>query len=333
MNIPAQFWDEYKTRNILSLADRVQVIREYDSYLTKPSYQKLASKYDCSSKQIKNILLSRESILRSYLEASKNKNGRGEDVIQKRQEKIEFLGKVVYEYIQRVLYFGYSIDDEAVRQKALQIKECIAVENFQPTTSWLKNFKATYGIPGFDMETLRNNVPLVEEKRPHLSAIDMIQYVSRLEQQEEKKSKRNESSNNAINRKRKQQDEQEEDQDQNYNYNGQNVLEPTIVYETIDEDYEDDKDVINVVKLPNNSDGQEQYRVKVPDSPPVKKWQASPPERRSPSPAPFPDIESPKEALRHLKALEEYAMLQDNFRAIGLLGQLEDIFKKQRKNK
>ncbi|XP_059227021.1 major centromere autoantigen B-like [Stomoxys calcitrans] len=183
MAYPPNFWDNYKTRNILSLIDRVRVLREYESYPKRPSFQSIATKFDCSPKQIKNIVMNRDSILRSYHESCSNRNEGLDDTVQKRQEKIEFLGKVMYEYVQRVLFYKYPIDDEKVRQKALQVKECIAVENFHPTSIWLEDFKLTYGIPAFDMETLRNNVPLTEEKHPHLSAIDMIQYVSQQEQE------------------------------------------------------------------------------------------------------------------------------------------------------
>ncbi|XP_075162330.1 uncharacterized protein LOC142234997 [Haematobia irritans] len=323
MNLPANFWDNYKTRNILSLNDRVRVLRAYDSYTVKPSYQSMARKFDCSAKQIKNIIVNRESILRSYHESSKGKNGvRLDNMMQKRQEKIEFLGKVMYEYIQRVLYHKYPIDDEKVRQKALQIKECIAVENFQPTHAWLEDFKKTYGIPAFDWDSLSNNVPLVAEKRPHLSAIDMIQYVSQLEQEERDEYNKSNSKYSME----YEEDFNADDFDDGY------VLEPKVVYEKHDDDDEDIEIDYNrkVVKLANNSKGQEQYRVNMPPMSPIQKSSQS---KRPRSSSPLPDIESVDEALRHIKALEEYSMLQDNFRAIGLLTQLEEIFKKHKNNK
>ncbi|XP_061386058.1 uncharacterized protein LOC133320982 [Musca vetustissima] len=310
-NYPANFWDEYKTRNTLGLNERVQVIRVYDSYINKPTYQSIATKFGCSAKQIKNIIANRAAILRQYEEASHSKNGiqPRTDIVQKRQEKIEFLGKVIYEYIQRAMYHGQPIDDDHVRQKALQIKECIAVENFQPNRSWLDDFKTTYGIPSFDMETLRNNVQITEVKRPHFNVIDMIQYVSRLEQEEQR----------LVTKKRKLPEANDNDEGP-----ASYMLEPTIVYESVDDD--DDIQEVQVIN------GREQYQLEIPTPHNPKPAKRSRPSNvLTNSDEPFPDIESADVALKHLKALEEYAMLNDNFRAIGLLTQLEEIFKKQGK--
>lgn len=315
MTFSPHIFNEYKTRNILSLSERIEVIREYDRQLTRPSLQSLASKFECSSKQIKNILLNRESILQQYNGGTPLKeDSERDDVLQKRQEKIEFLGKVMYEYIQRVLYFNYTIDDEKVRQKALQIKECIAVENFQPTNGWLSNFKLTYGIPAFDLESLRNNVVITEAKRPHLSAIDMIQYVSRIEQ-EELEQMGGRSNNSSFSK-----------SDINGNAsrtstNGRNnasMQEPKIIYEVPDDEDQQDEEL---QKLNFNSSQNHQQNISMSKA---SKRRAS---------SPFPDVESVEEALKHIKVLEDYAMLSDNFRAIGLLTQLEQAFKKLPKKK
>ena len=327
-NFASPTYNEYKTRNILSLEERVEVIREYDRHLTRPSLQSLAQKFECSSKQIKNIILNRETILQSY-KSSGGSTPRDvavrDDVLQKRQEKINFLGKVIYEYVQRALYYNYNIDNEKVRRKALQVKECIAVENFQPTIAWLMDFKRTYGIPSFDLQSLRNNVVITEAKRPHFSPIDMIQYVSRMEQEH------NGGGNNFHN------DEEDgsgritipkadingngrSDYASNNNSNKQQppAHEPKIIYEIEDEEEDEELRKLNFAddESSNSTSLNEKYAVK-----------------RKASSSPFPDIETVDEALRHLKSLEEYAMLQDNYRAIGLLTQLEEIFKKQAKKK
>ena len=327
-NFTSPTYNEYKTRNILSLEERVEVIREYDRHLTRPSLQSLAQKFECSSKQIKNIILNRETILQSYKSSggSTHKDvAVRDDVLQKRQEKINFLGKVIYEYVQRALYYNYNIDNEKVRRKALQVKECIAVENFQPTIAWLMDFKRTYGIPSFDLQSLRNNVVITEAKRPHFSPIDMIQYVSRMEQEE----------NNGGNNFRGEDDDRpgrisipkadingngRSDYASNNNNNKQHppAHEPKIIYEIEDEEEDEELRKLNFAddESSNSTSLNEKYAVK-----------------RKATASPFPDIETVDEALRHLKSLEEYAMLQDNYRAIGLLTQLEEVFKKQAKKK
>lgn len=303
LNYAPHLFNEYKTRNILSLADRVEVIHEYDRQLTRPSLQSLASKFECSSKQIKNILVNRETILETFQNGGVplKEDPTRDEVLQKRQEKIAFLGKVMYEYIQRVLYFNCNIDDEKVIQKALQIKECIAVENFQPTNGWLEDFKMTYGIPAFDLVTLRNNVVITESKRPHLSAIDMIEHVTRIEQTH--KRKHSDINGNA--------------EIQKASITVRN--DPKIVYELIDDDDEEEQ----------GEQDEELQKLKFNAVP--QNTSSKTKKRRSSSP--YPDIECLDDALKHLKALEDYAMLADNFRAIGLLTQLEQVFKKQPKKK
>lgn len=317
-NYAPHIYNEYKTRNILSLDERVEVLREYDRHLTRPSLQSLAQKFNCSSKQIKNILLNRESILKSYKNSegitNNEVNGR-DDMLQKRQEKIAFLGKVIYEFIQRALYYNYNLDDEKVRQKAMQITECIAVENFQPTYAWLENFKRLYGIPSFDLASLRNNIVITEVKRPHMSAIDMIQYVSRMEQKQNSQnlnSPPHNNNNNNINN-----NNRFSITNNNHNHNS---LEPKIIYEIEDEEEDEELQKLNF------DDNRQNSKSTSPSSQSLKTSQ----KRRASSP--FPDIESVDEALKHVKVLEEYAMLHDNFRAIGLLTQLEQIFKKQVKD-
>lgn len=316
-------YNEYKTRNILSLEERVEVIREYDRHLTRPSLQSLAQKFECSSKQIKNILLNRETILQSYKSngGSTHKDvAVRDDVLQKRQEKINFLGKVMYEYIQRALYYNYNIDNEKVRQKALQVKECIAVENFQPTTAWLTDFKQTYGIPSFDLQTLRNNVVITEAKRPHFSAIDMIQYVSRMEQEEHNRGSdyRGEQEGRLSIPKADINGNGRSHYSINNNKRHPPPHEPKIIYEIQDEEEDEELRKLSFAddESSNSTSLNDKYAAK-----------------RKASSSPFPDIETVDDALRHLKVLEEYAMLQDNFRAIGLLTQLEEIFKKQAKKK
>lgn len=309
----SNIYNEYKTRNILSLAERVEVIREYDRHLTRPSLQSLAQRFECSSKQIKNILINRKSILESSRvggDAGQQKdlsNNTG-DLWQKRQEKIAFLGKVMYEYIQRILYANYNIDEQKFRQKALQIKECIAVENFQPTNAWLEHFKVTYGIPAFDLDSLRNNVVITEVKRPYFTAIDMIQYVSRMEQA---------SGLKESNRQTPAERFPKADSIPNNRFHSdenRSSLEPKIIYEIHDEEEDD-------IELKKLNFKEATPKMPVQNNVAVKRQTNSP----------FPDITTVDEALLHVRALEEYAMLHDNFRAIGLLTQLEQIFLKKDK--
>uniref|UniRef100_A0A1A9WHC4 HTH CENPB-type domain-containing protein n=1 Tax=Glossina brevipalpis TaxID=37001 RepID=A0A1A9WHC4_9MUSC len=223
-----------------------------------------------------------------------------DEIQQRRKEKIEFLGKVMYEYLERAVYNRFPITEQKVRWKAVEVKECIAVENFNLTDAWLAHFQKLYNIPSFDLDTLRNNMCINEVKRPYLNAIDMIQYVSRKEQQQLKDAAEN---NDICSNDNSMSEEQEE------------TNETRVVYVNDENDENDDGEV----KVFNN------LQQKHINGQPLEKTTGS--LKRSLSP--LPDIESVEDALRHVKALEEYAMLRDNYRAIGLLTQLEDIFKKQ----
>uniref|UniRef100_A0A1A9UVQ8 HTH CENPB-type domain-containing protein n=1 Tax=Glossina austeni TaxID=7395 RepID=A0A1A9UVQ8_GLOAU len=300
--------NDYRTRNILSLEERVQVCKEYERLLSlgnSPSYQSLAKKFECSSKQIKNILLNKNNILQSF--ENYNPDAPCKDEIQqRRKEKIEFLGKVMYEYLERAVYNGFSITEQKVRWKAVEVKECIAVENFNLTDAWLAHFQKLYNIPSFDLDALRNNMCISEAKRPYLNAIDMIQYVSRKEQQQLKDAaEQNDMCSN----------------DNSMSEGQEETNEGTrIVY--VNDENDDDDDDNNDREVNNKFNNLSQQHI---NGQPLEKITGS--LKRSLSP--LPDIESVEDALRHIKALEEYSMLRDNYRAIGLLTQLEDIFKKQ----
>ncbi|XP_013113612.2 uncharacterized protein LOC106091598 [Stomoxys calcitrans] len=325
----------------LTLKQRIGVIHEYESHRSKkPSIKSLASKFDCCYSEIKKILLNRDAIIFAYKSMGRqklaNSNEMPPHLTPERLEKLEFFGKVMFEYIQRVMYCKYAINEQIVLKKAIEIKHHMCMTFFDPGEKWLENFRITYGLIGFDPQSLRLSIQLDETKRPHLSASDIINYVKRMERIEEinqcnggSPSSYGEMKNNEhILPDNELYDDMNGDEEHSQQRSSQNhlppsnhtsnqsaehensnhfPLEPSIVYECNDDDpqdygnsysnshYEQQDNHVNNKKRSSNLTG----------------------------------IESVEEALEHLKLLEEYAMLQDNFRAIGLLTQLEQCFTKQ----
>lgn len=376
----------------LSLAQRMHVIRDYDaSRSKKPSIKSLASKYDCCYSEIKKILLNRDSINFTYKTQGEPQEKQQQPQLPKKpplsreSQEIAFLGKVMYEYLQRVVYSNYAIDEEKVLLKALEFKHHLRL-GLDPGKKWLDHFKLRYTIWAFDLKSLRRCIQLREIKRPHLSAADIVEHVRKREQlqaaaraadvsrnngnsphegnynhQQQKYHSNSRPENNEhilpddvyppseqethqvidhnnhpkqnepknpYNTRRVQQSNQQHNHNDNYyqqhpNNTGDDRLspmEPTVVYESIDDDDEDQDGVNNVhSKSHSNNIHAEETNVSANHDTSKRKLNLN-------------SIESPQEALEHLKLLEEYAMLQDNFRAIGLLTQLEQCFQKQTKN-
>lgn len=322
---------DYKTRNILTTAERIKVIKAYKHM---PNYQRLASTFGCSAKQIKNIISNKDQLLRHYDSVRANKLT--DEVTNRRQEKIDFLGKVVYEFLLRALYLRMPIGTTIIRQKAFEVKEAIAIENFSPNNAWLRDFKATYNR--LDLAGMMEHLPSDMDQRRSLKCIDIIEYVSQQEREERRKiltlakdencnsvweSESADGSNSscsyehtvnnrvAINN--NENGDQFSDADMKSTDDDSVVdtnIEP-IVVNLASDDEEESNDDVSLAKVESiNASANHSTSAQKPISLP-----------------PFPDIHSYPEALRHLRVLEDFAMIEENYRAIGLITQLEQIFK------
>ncbi|XP_018785887.1 PREDICTED: uncharacterized protein LOC108967088 [Bactrocera latifrons] len=308
---------DYKTRNILTTAERIQVIK---AYKRMPNYQRLASTFGCSAKQIKNIISNKDQLLRHYDSVRANKLT--DEVTNRRQEKIDFLGKVVYEFLLRALYLRMPIGTTIIRQKAFEVKEAIAIENFSPNNVWLRDFKATYNR--LDLASMMEHLPSDMDQRRSLKCIDIIEYVSEQEREERRKiltMTKDENCNSVW----------ESDADGS---NSSCSYEHTMTNSDTDMKSNDDDSVVGkniepiVVNLASDDEEEGSDDVSL-----AKAKSINTPANQSISTQkpitlpPFPDIHSYPEALRHLRVLEDFAMIEENYRAIGLITQLEQIFK------
>ncbi|CAD7006442.1 unnamed protein product [Ceratitis capitata] len=315
---------DYKTRNILTMMERVQVIK---AYKRMPNYQRLASRFGCSAKQIKNIISKKDALLRHYDNVRANKET--DEAATRRQEKIDFLGKVVYEFLLRALYLRMPISTSIIRQKAFEVKEAIAIENFSPNNSWLQDFRATYNR--LDLTGMMERLPSDMEKRQSLKCIDIIDYVSGQEREERRRVNvlDDENCNNLW--------ESGNDNSSTYSNDEHTMGFNMHANEFGSSDYDDEESVNTVEPIVVDLEADDEAggeSVNEVYSSAVKKGAVNNnnnnnnvPPLKPITPPPFADIHSYPEALRHLRVLEDFAMIEENYRAIGLITQLEQIFK------
>lgn len=119
-----------RIRNVLTLEERVEAIRQYDIV---PMYSKIAKNFNCSWEQIKSIVANRDPILEFYEATRHNSKQPNSKFEELRRRKLNFLGHCLYEYIQRAQYYLHSdINEELIRNKALEFQSLMGIENFVP---------------------------------------------------------------------------------------------------------------------------------------------------------------------------------------------------------
>ncbi|XP_062129416.1 uncharacterized protein LOC133841130 isoform X2 [Drosophila sulfurigaster albostrigata] len=161
-----------RIRNVLTLEERVEAIRQYDIV---PMYSKIAKNFNCSWEQIKSIVSNREPILEFYEATRHNSKQPNSKFEELRRRKLNFLGHCLYEYIQRAQYYLHSdINEELIRTKALEFQSLMGIDNFTPNKSWINHFKAAYNI------TLSNRQIMMTRKPPRsLDLRDIMSYCGR----------------------------------------------------------------------------------------------------------------------------------------------------------
>ncbi|XP_033238782.1 uncharacterized protein [Drosophila pseudoobscura] len=160
---------QLRIRNVLTLEERVAVIRQYDIL---PMYSKIAKNFNCSWEQIKSIVSNREAIMEFY-EASRRHNDLPNEELRRR--KLNFLGHCLYEYIQRAQYYLHAdINEELIRNQAVEFRDLMQIEGFRPNKPWINHFKAAYNI------TLSNRQITMTRKPPRsLDLSDIMSYCGR----------------------------------------------------------------------------------------------------------------------------------------------------------
>uniref|UniRef100_W8ASL4 HTH CENPB-type domain-containing protein n=1 Tax=Ceratitis capitata TaxID=7213 RepID=W8ASL4_CERCA len=172
---------DYRPYKKLSLAQRIQVVKAY-KYLQ--NYQKLARLFNCSAMQIKCIIACQDELLERY-ESFRVQNINNCAEPDSHEEKMDLLGKVVFEYLLRAMNSRMPTDTAVIRQKALEVKKALGIEDFTPDEQWLHAFKVNSNrLDLMDlMEKLENNI----ENRRSLDCNDIIEYIREQDREERRK--------------------------------------------------------------------------------------------------------------------------------------------------
>ncbi|XP_036337067.1 uncharacterized protein LOC118747184 [Rhagoletis pomonella] len=310
----------------LSLEQRMMVIK---SFKHTPNYNRLASYFHCSTRQVRSIIANRDKIKRYHNERAKKL---AEEIVNRRREKIDFLCEVVYEFLLRAHYLRMPIDISIIRTKAFEVKEALAIENFTPNNDWLQVFKSHYDT--LDLPGMTEQLPSSMEERRSLKCIDIMEYISKQAGGKEEKTHMEAEDTPGSGR------NDSEKAIQNF-MKSENDVDDHKAYGSTKDDLGNHESVENmsttsasaapiVVDLDSDEEDEEVESAVVKAEETVSantSCFATKPILKPSTPPPFPDIDSYPEAMRHLKVLEDFAMMKENYRAIGLITQLEQIFK------
>jgi len=301
-------------RHILTRDERIRAIKAYERV---PMYTKVAKMFNCSWEQIKNIIANRDAILRSSDSLITWQNTDPNEADRKRRI-IQFLGECVYEFIQRVQYHKkIDLSENLIRAKAIEFRDIMQIDNFVPNRGWISRFKTMYNF------SLSNRQIVITRTPPQtLDLKDIISYCSRKRRENKNhawsgkstKLTLKKSQSSKVQKGRTQAKEKiiyldAEDDEEKYIIPNtvieEDFLPPPMKIHKVESIGDDD-----FIETESNSRGH---------------WsEHSNKEEQSLLPQ---EVHSYDDALKLLAPLEEFAMLENNFRVIGLLSQLEEIFR------
>ncbi|XP_017019380.1 uncharacterized protein [Drosophila kikkawai] len=261
----------------------------------------------------------------------------------RRKRKITFLEKCLYEYIQRSqVHSNGRIDMDNLRSVAISLRDILKIDSFFPDKTWFNHFKNHYNF------TFSVGVPVT--RLLSLDLRDIVSYCSRHEQRITLASKKQVNAEakpktgSKPNTPTENVDPGDEDDDDCVA-----IEVPTELIEIKDED-EDEDNKSEPIETPikrKMEDKTNQSSLKIqkihhyPQA--LEAFNKAEAPETAPSPSPGQDaevsneaqlpscVENYKDALRLLKPLEDFALMEENYRAIGLLTQLEKIFETGKK--
>ncbi|KAH8260614.1 hypothetical protein KR038_009026, partial [Drosophila bunnanda] len=272
-----------------------------------------------------------------------------DEVHMRRKRKITFLEKCLYEYIQRSqVHHKGRLDMDNLRSVAISLRDILKIDSFFPDKTWFNHFKNHYNF------TFSVGVPVTHRRVPlSLDLRDIVSYCSRHDQkitlaQKKQMDPKQKTKDSQTNHTENLEPEDEDDDD------CVAIEIPTELIEIKDEDEDEDNrsDSIRTPikrKMDDNSSHSSLKLEKKHHSPqphqPFSDNDTAEAEVQESAPAPSPGhyseasneaqlpscVESYKDALRLLKPLEDFALMEENYRAIGLLTQLEKIFETGKK--
>ncbi|XP_046807581.1 uncharacterized protein LOC111685595 [Lucilia cuprina] len=144
------FDNRIKRKNVLALNEKVAAIREYEK---RPVYKRIGRMFHCSPDQIKRIVQQKDAILNAW--EQRTRKCRDAKTLEMKVVKVSMLGKAVYEWIRRMMYYkDILITDGLIQKIALQFKSAMGLQNFFPHPDWCNKFRSTYNIATCDSKLL-----------------------------------------------------------------------------------------------------------------------------------------------------------------------------------
>lgn len=285
---------------------------------------------------------------KTLVAASSQNQATLDEVQLRRKRKINFLEKALYEYISRSQFHHKNkgrLDVDHLREVAINLRDILKIENFFPDRTWFNHFKSHYNF------SFSQGVPLTGRRVPlSLDLRDIVSYCGRHEQREQPlgsitltpketdtarivhlplvENKPEETNGKAV-------EVVEDDEDDDCVA----IEVPTELIEIKDDDEEQEKAALpakrNDLKRPaaaNTALPATPLKIKKIESL-NQSVQAATNLAGNNCDAELPRcVRSYGDALRLLKPLEDFALLEENYRAIGLLTQLEKIFEGHARN-
>lgn len=145
------FDNRIKRKNVLALNEKVAAIREFEK---TPVYKHVGRSFNCSPDQIKRIIQQKDEILKAWEQRTRRCNE--VKSLEMKSVRVSMLGKSVYEWIRRMMYYkDFIITDGLIQKMALQFKSALGIQVFFPHQDWCDKFRQTYKITDNDTKKLK----------------------------------------------------------------------------------------------------------------------------------------------------------------------------------
>lgn len=144
------FDDRIKPKNVLALNEKVAAIRCYEA---NPVYKQIGRMFNCSPDQIKRIVNTKEEILAEW--ENRTRKPVAPTTHQIKTVRMSFLGKAVHEWIRRIMYYtDFNLNDILIKTMAMEFAKVLKIHKFQPTKEWVAHFRTTYKLPDANTKTM-----------------------------------------------------------------------------------------------------------------------------------------------------------------------------------
>nr|XP_017019385.1 trichohyalin-like isoform X2 [Drosophila kikkawai] len=332
-------------RYVLTLDERLAAIRQFDN---EAMYNKIAQNFNCSLEQIIRVVSNRKAIL-EFHEATVLLSKQSKEDSELRRRKLNLLGYCVYEYTQRARFHLLTdVSEEDILQRAIEFRNLMGIDGFTPNKSWINQFMAAY-----DINFSKNLTNFTQRPRISLDLKNIMSHCVRHSAMASNLEPRVVETVDDI--------EQLLDHAKNLQKNSEHKQGTSIDLEFEDEvnnvsvtmDIEDKDDIDNlpgtplIEELNDNSHHNSSLEIEQLHHSPIHicDYQLVDDEMPAITTAFIPShnseiIDEPplprnvknfKDALLLLKPLEDFALMRENYRVIGLISQLEQIFEAGKK--